>query len=121
MRFAAWSALVIGTTMLAQWVFFIVAGQVPEFETEPIAIVFHLVAEFATAGALLVSGILLLRRARHAVELALVAFGMLVYTSVNAPGYFAQLGEWPLVAMFGVVLAVAVGAIGRLLAGRVDT
>jgi len=29
MRFAAWTALVIGALMLAQWLFFIAAGQVP--------------------------------------------------------------------------------------------
>jgi hypothetical protein len=114
MRFAAWCALVIGATMLAQWGFFIAAGQVPEFETEPVAIGFHLVAELATAVGLVVSGTLLLRRRRNAARLALVAFGMLIYTSANSPGYFAQLGQWPLVAMFAVVLAVAMLAVVRL-------
>jgi hypothetical protein len=73
-----------------------------------------LVAELATAVGLVVSGTLLLRRRRNAARLALVAFGMLIYTSANSPGYFAQLGQWPLVAMFAVVLAVAMLAVVRL-------
>ena len=120
MRFAAWSALVIGALMLAQWLFFIVAGHVPEFETEPYALGFHLVAEVATAAALVVVGVLLLGGRRGAVRFALVAFGMLVYTSVNSPGYFAQLGQWPLVAMFAGVLAVALAAIIVLVRAPAD-
>ena len=115
MRFAAWSALVIGAMMLAQWLFFIAAGQVPEFETEPYAIASHLLAELATAGALIVSGVLLLRGRRRAAGFALFAFGMLVYASINSPGYFVQLGQWPLVALFALVLVVALVAITRLL------
>jgi hypothetical protein len=115
-RFAAWTAIVIGTAMLAQWLVFIVVGQVPEFETEPYAIAFHLAAELATACALVVSGALLLRGRRRAAGPALVAFGMLVYSAINSPGYFAQLGQWPMVAMFAVVLAVSLAAVARLLA-----
>ena len=37
----------------------------------------------------------------------LVALGMLLYTVIVSPGYFAQRGEWPLVAMFGVLLLSA--------------
>ena len=116
MRFAAWTALVIGVVMLAQWGFFIAAGAVPEFGTEPYAIAFHLVAEVATAMALIVSGALLLRGRWHAVRFAVLAFGMLLYTTVNSPGSFAQQGTWPLVAMFAVVLALSLRAVAKLFA-----
>ena len=29
---------------------------------------------------------------------------MTMYSEINSPGYFAQLGQWALVAMFGVLL-----------------
>ena len=116
MRFAAWTALVIGALMLAQWGFFIIAGAVPEFETEPYATASHLIAEVATAMALIVSGALLLRGRRRASRLALVAFGMVLYAALNSPGYFAELGQWPLVAMFAAVLAVSLAAVIRLFA-----
>ena len=37
----------------------------------------------------------------------LVAVGMLLYTVVNSPGYFAQRREWPMVGMFGVIFILA--------------
>ena len=78
MKFAAWTALVIGAMMLVQWLLFIVAGQVHEFETEAFAIALRLVAEVATAITLLVSGALLQRGRRRATRLALVAFGTVI-------------------------------------------
>jgi len=113
-KFAAWSSLAIGVLMLAQWAFFLGAGQVPELTTEPIALGFHLAAEAATAVALISAGILLLRHRRPGVTLGLVANGMLIYTVIVSPGYFAQLGQWPLVAMFAVLLAVAITSIVKL-------
>ncbi|RJQ51642.1 MAG: hypothetical protein C4521_12170 [Actinobacteria bacterium] len=114
MKFAGWTSLLIGVVMLSQWAFFIAAGQVPELRTEPIRIVFHLAGEAATAFALIASGILLLRGVRWAPKLGLIAYGMLIYTVIVSPGYFAQRGQWPLVAMFGVVLLLALAVIAQL-------
>lgn len=115
MILAGWYALVVGVLMIAQWVFFIVAGQVPELQTEPLRIAFHLAAEGATAVLLLIAGVGLLRARPWSRGVGLVAFGSLVYTSIVSPGYFAQLGQWPLVAMFAALLALAVAFIVILL------
>jgi len=113
-KFAAWSSLAIGVLMLAQWMFFLGAGQVPEIRTEPVALAFHLAAEAATALALITAGVLLLRGRALGITLGLVANGMLIYTVIVSPGYFAQLGQWPLVAMFAVLLALAIVSIVQL-------
>lgn len=118
MKFAAWSSLVIGALMLVQWSFFLVAGRVPEVRTEPVALGFHLAAEAATAVALIVAGILLLGSRALGITVGLVANGMLIYTAIVSPGYFAQLGQWPLVAMFAVVLALAIASIVQLQKAR---
>ncbi|HHJ99429.1 MAG TPA: hypothetical protein ENN10_05725 [Actinobacteria bacterium] len=115
MKFAGWYALVVGVSMILQWAFFIIAGEVPELQTEPLRIAFHLAAEGVTAALLVVAGIALLRGRRWASRIALVAFGALVYTAIVNPGYFAQLGQWPLVAMFGVVLALTLISVILLL------
>ena len=107
MKFVAWSALVIGVLMILQWGFFILTGQVPELQTEPVRIAFHLAAEAVTAVTLIIAGIWLLHNKAGAYSLALVGFGMLIYTVIISPGYFAQNGAWPLVAMFGVLLVLA--------------
>jgi hypothetical protein len=106
MQFVGWYSLVVGFLMLVQWGFFLATGQVPELQSEPLRIAFHLVAEGATAIALIVSGMGLLRRAGWGRRASPVALGMLIYTVIVSPGYFAQQGQWAPVAMFAVLLVV---------------
>jgi hypothetical protein len=116
MRFVAWYSIAVGVIMLGQWAFFLASGQVPELQTEPFRIAFHLLGEGVTATALIVSGISLLRRKTWAGELAFASLGMLTYTVLVSPGYFAELGQWPLVGIFGVLLLltlVSYGLLGR--------
>lgn len=86
----------------------------PEFQTAPWAIAFHLAAEAATALALIVSGAGLLRGAAWARTVSLVALGMLIYTVIVSPGYFAQQGVWPLVVMFLLLLVLALVSLRKL-------
>jgi len=113
-RFAAWSSISIGALMLLQWAFFLGTGSVPEVSSEPLALAFHLVAEGATSLVLLYAGVSLLRRWRSGIVAGLVGNGMLLYTVIVSPGYFAQAGQWPLVAMFLVLVVVALAAIVKL-------
>jgi hypothetical protein len=107
MKFAAWYSIIVGVFMFAQWGFFLAAGQVPEVQTEPIRLAFHLAAEAATALALILSGIGLLRGWRRARQAAFIALGMLCYTVIISPGYFAQQGTWLLVGLFALVFILA--------------
>jgi hypothetical protein len=114
MKFAAWFCLLVGVLMIAQWGFFLFSNQVPELRTEPVAVSFHLAAEGATAAALIAAGVGLLRGKPWARTTALVALGMLLYTVIVSPGYFAQQGAWPLVLMFAGLLVLAVISLFRL-------
>ncbi len=113
-RFVAGCSLAIGVLMVAQWSVSLVTGAVPEVHSEPVRLAFHLAAEAATAAALMAAGIALLRGRRGAWKLGLVANGMLVYTVIISPGYFAQKGQWPLVGLFALLLLVALASIVRL-------
>lgn len=104
MKFSAWYSILVGILMIGQWGFFLVTGQVPELQIEPIRIAFHLAAELITAITLVFGGYLLLKKTSLSKQLALVAAGMLLYTTIVSPGYFAQLGEWPIVIMFGLLI-----------------
>ena len=115
MRFAAWYSLVVGCLMLAQWTFFLAAGQVPELRTEPYRIGFHLAGEAVTAMMLIVAGAGLLRGKTWARPVGMTALGLLIYTAIVSPGYFAQQGVWPLVAMFAVILALALFSLRQLM------
>ena len=106
MRFPSWFAILVGCSMVAQWSVFLLSGNVPELRTEPVRIGFHLAAELLTALVLIVSGTGALAAKRWARPLLLVGLGMLVYTSIVSPGYFAQRGEMEFVLMFALVLAL---------------
>ncbi len=111
MVFAAVYAIVVGAGMIGQWLFFLASGQVPELVTEPLRIRFHLAAEFATALALLTGGIALLTHQAWSQWFYPLAIGMLLYTVIVSPGYFAQKGQWPFVGMFAVLLILALVSI----------
>ena len=111
MIFAAIYAIVVGAGMIGQWLVFLATGQVPEVVTEPLRLRFHLAAEFATALALLAGGLALLTGQAWGRWCYLLAMGMLLYTVIVSPGYFAQKGQWAFVGMFAVVLLLALVSI----------
>ena len=115
MTFAAIYMIVVGLGMIGLWVLSIARRQVPEFATEPFRIGFHLAAEFATAAALLVGGSALFADTSWASEAGFVPLGMLLYTVIVSPGYFAQKRQWPMVGMFAVLLVLALVSLGLLL------
>jgi hypothetical protein len=59
--------------MIVQWIFFLIADQVPELETAPFSIATHLIAELSTAVELIISGIGLMRIISWARASSLVA------------------------------------------------
>lgn len=111
MKFAAGYGILVGLLMIGQWLLFLVTGQVPELQSEPWRIYFHLAAEFVTAAGLIFSGVALLRGLVWARATYLVAAGMLLYSVIASPGYFAQQGQWAMVAMFAVLLVLALVSI----------
>ena len=115
MKFPAWYGIIVGILMIAQWMVSIISGSVPEFQTEPWRIGFHLAAEFSTAVLLIISGIAVLRSAAWGRSVLLIGLGMVIYSEIVSPGYFAQLGGWPMVGMFIVLLSGAIWSIMLLL------
>jgi hypothetical protein len=108
MKLPAWFFIIVAILMVGQWGFFMATGAVPELWTEPWRIGFHLAAELATAASLLAGGVGLLRDRPWGKAAGLFAAGLLAYTCIVSPGYFAQLGQWPLVGMFAVLLVLDV-------------
>ena len=115
MKFSAWYGIIVGFLMIAQWGFFIAMGSVPEFQTEPWRIALHLTAELTTALMLIVSGIAALKSVSWGKKVLLVGLGMVIYSEIVSPGYFAQLGQWSLVGMFAVLLFGATVSVMKLL------
>ena len=115
MTFAGIYASLVGLAMIGQWSFSLATNRVPELKTEPVRIRFHLAAEFITAVALLVGGSGLLTNSTWGEQVYLVSMGMLLYTVIVSPGYFARKREWPLVGTFAVLLILALVSLALVL------
>ena len=108
MKFPAWYGIIVGILMIVQWILSIISGGVPEFQTEPWRIGFHLAAEFSTAIMLIVGGVAVFRSASRGKTVLLIGLGMVIYSEIVSPGYFAQLGQWPMVGIFTLLLGGAI-------------
>ena len=114
-RWTAIYAIVVGVLMLVMWAVLLLTGQTAELVTEPLRLLFHLAAEAITAGTLIVGGLGLLRGSPWGRGLTLLGLGMLVYTVIASPGYYAQLGNLPMVGMFAALLALALAVVRPLI------
>jgi hypothetical protein len=111
MKLAGIFALALGLLMIGQWAVHLATNGVPELATAPLSIGFHLAAEILMALALILSGLAILKKKAWGRTLFLVAGGMALYSIINSPGYFAQKGQWPMVALFGGLFFAAVFAL----------
>lgn len=111
MLFPALFGIVVGLVMIGEWSVFYFSKQIPELETEPIRIGFHLVGELVTALCLLAGGIGLLAGAGWGSQILTVAIGMLLYTALVSPGYFAQKGEWKWLGIFAVIIVLGLASL----------
>ena len=102
--FAAIFAILVGLGMIGQWFFSYLSGQIPELEDEPIRILFHIAAEITTALSLVIGGVCILMDLSWGRSLYLIAMGMLFYTAIVSPGYFAQKGDWKWLGIFGPLI-----------------
>ncbi len=101
-------SLSIGGLMLIQWLFFIITRNVPEFQTAPVSISFHIFIEVVTASILISIYFLLKEPCRWKVNFAIFGQGMLGYTAVNSSGYFGQSGQWGFLIMFLIILILSI-------------
>lgn len=108
MRFVRISSFVIGMMMVFQWAFFLLTGNVPELESAPVSIIFHITIELITATLLCSTFFQLRNPSAGTISLAIYTQGMLGYTVVNSAGYFAQSGQWLFVLIFSLLLALSV-------------
>jgi len=115
MRYSSIFAIVVGLGMIGQWTLSYLSGQIPELVDEPIRIGFHLAAEMVTALCLIVSGIGLTVKWRWARPVHFISLGMLLYTAIVSPGYFAQKGEWLWLGLFAVLIFGGLLSLNRLM------
>jgi len=68
-------------------------------------------SEFAMAVICLVSGIMLLKNMKFARMTNMAGLAMVVFSTINAAGYYGQKGETPMMVMFIVMAVVSIAVI----------
>ncbi len=82
--------------MLCMWLMLLFKKEVPELNTKPTQIFFHLIAEFLTSVMLIIGGIGLLLNQFWGVAVFFISIGMAIYSTINAAGFYGQLKDWPM-------------------------
>lgn len=108
---AATYSMIVGLSMIAMWSGFYFTDAIPELKTEPIRVSLHIAAEIATGVCLIVGAFGLYRSREWGVKVFLVLMGMLLYTSIVSPGYYAQKEVTGFVLMFAIITVVSVALI----------
>lgn len=106
-KFAATYSILVGISMIGLWTMLFLNNEIPEISSTPIAISMHIAAEMVTAILLIFSGIGLLFKKIWGLQTYMFSMGMLVYTLIQSPGYYAEKGEWAFVVMFAVIISIA--------------
>lgn len=99
-------SIVIGISVLGMWSMIIMTGGITE---GPVEISFHLASEFLMAILLLISGIGLLSGKMYGRKLFLISNGMLIYSVLNAAGYYGQSGDIAMTIMFSAIFTISSG------------
>ena len=117
MSFAAVYSILVGIAIIGYWVLFSFEKQALSPQTETVTnrgkieMRFHITAELITAIVLIIAGISLLLEVGWGKEVFLIAIGMLLYTSVNSAGYFAQIRQRSMIVMFSVIFVLSIVSI----------
>ena len=101
---AAIYSILVGVSIIGMWTILYINGSIPEIDTEPIRIGMHLVAEIATGIILILGAYGLLSNKRWGYNMYLISMGMLIYTLLASPGYYAEKGNYLFVGMFAIIL-----------------
>lgn len=107
-RIVAYYSIFIGISVIAMWIMILLTETPPEGKTE---LSFHIFSEFLMALLCLVSGILLLRNKPISRLLNILGLGMVIYSVINAAGYYGEKSETPMMIMFIVLLILTIIAI----------
>ncbi len=97
--------IIVGICMITMWTLLLITKQVPEIHTEPIRISTHIASEFITAILLLLGGITSIQKVTWGPRVHTFSLGMLLYSVLNAGGYYLQLGEYAMAVMFTCLFA----------------
>lgn len=97
-------SIIIGISILGMWSMIILTEGTTEGITE---LAFHLISEILMAILLIVSGLYLLKGKVNGGKVLMLAQGMLIYSVLNAAGYYGQRGNNGMTFMFIIIFIIS--------------
>ncbi|MDP4221855.1 MAG: hypothetical protein Q8868_00970 [Bacteroidota bacterium] len=101
-------SIFIGISVLAMWTLIILKGNVPEGKTE---LSFHLFSEFLMALVCIISGAFVIRKSSMGKHINMFGLGMVVYSVLNAAGYYGEKGSLAMMSIFIVLFILTLIAV----------
>lgn len=117
-KIVGYFSIFIGISVIAMWTMILHTQIPPEGKTE---LAFHLFSEFLMALLCLFSGILLLRNKPFSRLLNILGLGMVIYSVLNAAGYYGEQKQLPMTILFIVLLILTSTAIFFHLDNKITT
>ena len=107
-KILAYYSIFLGLSVIAMWIMILLNGSPQEGNIE---LSFHLFSEFFMAFICVYSGILLLKQKQTGRLLNLTGLGMVIYSVLNAAGYYGERGDFSIMIMFTVLMILTITAI----------
>lgn len=104
MKIIAYYSVFLGFMITGLWIMLLRTDAVTEGKTE---IVFHLFSEFLMAVLCILSGFKMLMNHRTGTAVNIIAHSMVIYSVLNAAGYYGQKGETGMMIFFIVLLSIS--------------
>ena len=111
-KILAFYSIAAGTSVLLMWTILLSFQHLPEGNIE---LTFHLASEFLMAVMCITGGFLLLNQKPAAKTVNMLALGLLMYSVLNAAGYYGERSEFSMVAMFSILTVLTAMAIALTL------
>ena len=96
-------SIILGVAVIILWFFIFKNQNIPEGKT---ALFFHVFSEFLMAFTCILSGIMMLRKTPYAKPVNLLALGMVIYSVLNAAGYYGGKGDLAMLFLFSVLFVL---------------
>lgn len=96
-KIVGYYSIFIGIAVITMWTMILFTQHPPEGKTE---LTFHLFSEFVMAILCIFSGILILKNKAFGKSLNILALGMVIYSVLNAAGYYGENNEVQMMIMF---------------------
>ena len=100
-KIVGYYSIFIGIAVIAMWTMILFTQNPPEGRTE---LSFHLLSEFIMAFLCLLSGILILKNNPLGKFLSILGLGMVIYSVLNAAGYYGENNDLQIMIMFIALL-----------------